>query len=116
MWAPSIHKTLRTAPAMAAGVTRRIWEIGDIVDVLEAFENRRGCCLNQTDTPENEEAVRDLRRTAFSSQCWPIAGSLKRRFVDRELSPKPLRFDGLVHVPARERIVYCLVVTGEREP
>ncbi len=33
-----IHKTLRTAPAMAAGVTSRLWEIGDIVDVLEAWE------------------------------------------------------------------------------
>ena len=29
-----IHKTLRTA----AGVTKRLWEIGDIVDIIEAFE------------------------------------------------------------------------------
>lgn len=35
-----IHKTLRTTPAMAAGVTSRLWEIGDIVGVLEAWENR----------------------------------------------------------------------------
>jgi hypothetical protein len=34
-----IHKTLRTTPAMAAKVTKRHWEIGDIVDVLEAWEN-----------------------------------------------------------------------------
>jgi IS1 family transposase len=33
-----ILKTLRTTPAMAAGITRRLWEIGDIVDVLEAWE------------------------------------------------------------------------------
>ena len=33
-----IHKTLRTTPAMAAGVTKRLWEIGDIVDMLEAWE------------------------------------------------------------------------------
>lgn len=33
-----IHKTLRTTPAMAAGVTDRLWEIDDIVDVLEAWE------------------------------------------------------------------------------
>jgi hypothetical protein len=33
-----IYKTLRTRPAMAAGVTSRLWEIGDIVDVLEAWE------------------------------------------------------------------------------
>jgi IS1 family transposase len=33
-----IHKTLRTTPAMAAGITKRLWEMGDIVDVLEAWE------------------------------------------------------------------------------
>jgi IS1 family transposase len=33
-----IHKTLRTTPAMAAGVSDRLWEIGDIVGVLEAWE------------------------------------------------------------------------------
>jgi IS1 family transposase len=32
------HKTLRTAPAMAANITKRLWESGDIVDVLEAWE------------------------------------------------------------------------------
>jgi IS1 family transposase len=36
-----IHKTLRTTPAMAAGVTKRLWEIGDIVDVLEAWETAK---------------------------------------------------------------------------
>jgi hypothetical protein len=33
-----IHKTLRTTPAMAANITKRLWEISDIVDVLEAWE------------------------------------------------------------------------------
>jgi IS1 family transposase len=35
-----IHKTLRTTPAMAAGVTSRLWEIGDIADVLEVWETQ----------------------------------------------------------------------------
>src|SRR5205807_367352 len=34
-----IHKTLRVTPAMAARVTDRLWEIGDIVKVLEDFES-----------------------------------------------------------------------------
>jgi IS1 family transposase len=34
-----IHKTLRTTPAMAAGVTKRLWEMNDVVDVLEAWES-----------------------------------------------------------------------------
>ena len=33
-----IHKTLRITPAMAAGVTKRLWEIGDVVKVLEAWQ------------------------------------------------------------------------------
>ena len=33
-----VHKTLRTTPAMAAGVTKRLWEMSDVVDVLEAWE------------------------------------------------------------------------------
>jgi hypothetical protein len=33
-----IHKTLRTTPAMAAGVTKRLWEVSDVVDVLETWE------------------------------------------------------------------------------
>jgi hypothetical protein len=30
-----VHKTLRVTPAMAANVTKRLWEMSDIVDVLE---------------------------------------------------------------------------------
>jgi hypothetical protein len=33
-----INKTLRVTPAMAAGVTDKLWEIGDMVKVLEAWE------------------------------------------------------------------------------
>jgi hypothetical protein len=33
-----IHKTLRVTPAMAAGVTDKLWEISDVVNVLEKWE------------------------------------------------------------------------------
>jgi IS1 family transposase len=33
-----IHKSLRVTPAMAAGVTDRLWSVADIVTVLEAWE------------------------------------------------------------------------------
>jgi len=32
-----IHKTLKVTPAMAAGITDRLWEIADMVNVLEAW-------------------------------------------------------------------------------
>ena len=46
MLSSGLHKVMKTllillaapTPAMAANVTKRIWEIGDIVDVLEAWE------------------------------------------------------------------------------
>jgi len=33
-----IHKTLRVTPAMAAGVTEKLWEVADMVAVLEQWE------------------------------------------------------------------------------
>ncbi len=36
-----LHSKLRTSPAMAAGVTNKLWEIGDIVALIEAEEAKR---------------------------------------------------------------------------
>src|SRR6202167_1819635 len=36
-----VHQTLKVSPAMAAGVTDRLWEMVDVVDVLDAFEAKR---------------------------------------------------------------------------
>jgi hypothetical protein len=33
-----IHQTLRMTPAMAAGVTKKLWEMSDMVQVLEDWE------------------------------------------------------------------------------
>ncbi len=37
-----IHSTLRMTPAMAAGVSGRLWEIGDIVKLVEDGEPKPG--------------------------------------------------------------------------
>jgi IS1 family transposase len=37
-----IHQTLRVTPAMAAGVTDRLWEISDIVALVEASDPKPG--------------------------------------------------------------------------
>ena len=37
-----IHKTLKMTPAMAAGVTPKLWEMADMVKVLEDWEARTG--------------------------------------------------------------------------
>jgi IS1 family transposase len=36
-----IHQTLKVTPAMAASVTDRLWEMGDLVDMIEAWEGRK---------------------------------------------------------------------------
>jgi hypothetical protein len=33
-----IHQTLKVTPAMAAGVTDRLWEMSNLVEMIEAFE------------------------------------------------------------------------------
>jgi hypothetical protein len=33
-----IHQTLKVTPAMAAGVTDRLWEMTDMVEMIEAWE------------------------------------------------------------------------------
>jgi IS1 family transposase len=36
-----IHRTLRTSPAMAAGVTSKLWEVSDLVALLVAAESKK---------------------------------------------------------------------------
>jgi IS1 family transposase len=36
-----IHQTLKITPAMAAGVTQRLWEMTDVVEMIEAWEQTK---------------------------------------------------------------------------
>jgi hypothetical protein len=40
-----IHQSLRVTPAMAAGVTAKLWSITDMVRVIEECEDRRSDAL-----------------------------------------------------------------------
>lgn len=35
-----IHRSLRVTPAMAGGVTKRLWDVSDLVALLESEERR----------------------------------------------------------------------------
>src|SRR5205823_4534551 len=49
-----IHQTLKVTPAMAAGVTERLWEIGDIVKVLEDWETENARVKPVFEVQENK--------------------------------------------------------------
>jgi hypothetical protein len=38
-----LHQTLKVSPATAAGVTDLLWEMTDVVDMLDAFEAKQKC-------------------------------------------------------------------------
>ena len=54
-----LHQTLNVSPAMAAGVTDRLWEMVDVIDVLDAFEAKR----------------KRAAKAVFEVERWAIGGS-----------------------------------------
>ena len=38
---PRIHKTLRTSPAQAAGLTERLWDMADVVRLVDQADTER---------------------------------------------------------------------------
>jgi hypothetical protein len=42
---PHSIRRSNVSPAMAAGVTDRLWEMSDLVDMIEAFEAETGCLI-----------------------------------------------------------------------
>ena len=61
-----IHKTLRTSPAMAAGIETRLWSMEDMVRLIEEREDlRTGALLGRmTVTIQTETLPKcDLRHT-----------------------------------------------------
>ena len=47
-----IHETLKITPAVAAGVTDRLWEMSDMVQVIESWEAKRAETKRLTATAE----------------------------------------------------------------
>jgi hypothetical protein len=49
-----IHQTLKVTPAMAAGVTTRLWEMDDLVKVIEAWEAENAVAGTTYETGPNK--------------------------------------------------------------
>ena len=63
-----LHQTLKVSPAMAAGVTDRLWEMVDVVDVLDAFEAKR----------------KRATKPVFEVEQWRISGPLAAHSCTRD--------------------------------
>ena len=48
-----IHQTLKVTPAMAAGVTNRLWEMSDVISVVEAWDTAETRQKQRVDEPIN---------------------------------------------------------------
>jgi hypothetical protein len=102
-----IHKTLRTAPAMAAGVTSRLWEIGDIVGVLEAWEASNDWC--------------GCEREAFAPQ--EMGESWKYRHHPEGPNPQAMVYETSEGVnlngssgPNKDALAISFLIPGGRKP
>ena len=93
-----VHKTLRVTPAMAAGVTSRLWEIGDIVAVIEAWEAEQATAGITYEVGENRIGggfyVKVLPR--YSEPMKPVYG-----FKSREEAEAWIERDRASHRPGR---------------
>lgn len=80
-----VHTTLRCSPAMAAGVDYRLWDIKDIVAMIEAYENSNctlpgiwdwglGTSLPQPQVP-SPPLVRSQKRSQLRRQAFPLGNA-----------------------------------------
>ncbi len=93
-----LHKTLRMTPAMAAGVTHRLWEIGDIVAVIEAWEAEQATAGTTYEIGENRIGggfyVKALPR--YGEPLEPVYG-----FKTRDEADAWVEADRAKHRPGR---------------
>jgi hypothetical protein len=66
-----IHRTLRMSPAMAAGVTDRLWDVADLVALWEAYESRREERAAQMAQWEYLIELLEITPTGFYENCTP---------------------------------------------
>jgi hypothetical protein len=87
-----VHQTLKVSPAMAAGVTDKLWEISDIVQVLEDYEAQR-------DTePQFEPERNRIGDGWFVRVTFPNGekDSIRNHFATREDAIRWIRCEAVV--------------------
>ena len=93
-----LHQTLKVSAAMAAGVMDRLWEIGDIVAVIEAWEAEQATAGTVYEIGENRIGggfyVKALPR--YGEPMEPVYG-----FKSRAEAETWIEADRAKHQPGR---------------
>jgi hypothetical protein len=92
-----IHRTLGTSPAMAAGVTDRLWSVEDLVALWEAYEQREGGKSGVVLADSHMSKERDQQ---LSNDSWDL--SQERAFIENLFCQ---RFNFFI-------VIFSLVVAG----
>src|SRR5258708_6674723 len=66
-----MHKTLKMTPAMASGVSKRLWSMEDIVALIEQREAGPGYTAGDSDRPSIPHRPR-RRATGRRRDCRPV--------------------------------------------
>lgn len=87
-----VHQTLKVSPAMAAGVTDRLWEMSDIVAVLEGWEAQQG------GEPSFEPEENQIGEGWLVRVTWPNGekGSIYNNFATKADAVKWIRCEAVV--------------------
>ena len=95
-----VHQTLKVSPAMAAGVTDRLWDVSDIVQVLADWEARR-VAEPAFDVGENKIGGGYFVRITFpTGKTETVYG-----FVTKSDAIKWIRCEAIVWLYGRRKLV-----------
>ena|ERR1043166_7274826 len=94
-----VHQTLRVTPAMAAGVTDRLWDVGDVVSVIEAWE------AEQAVAGITYEVAKDRIGEGYHVRVLPRYGKAETTFgfADEAAAIAFIEADRAKHRPGRRR-------------
>ena len=94
-----IHQTLRVTPAMAAGVTAKLWDVSDIVALVEAWEEDHA--KNGTAYELETVAIGDSYQVRRIERYQPIVTEF---FPTKEAAEAWIAADQASHRPGRRRL------------
>jgi hypothetical protein len=95
-----IHQTLKVTPAMAAGVTNKLWEMSDLVAMIEAWE------AEHAKTGTVYEVAKDTIGDGYHVRRIPAKKKPRRSGASSQNGAQPVVTSCLNHHPPRQNPLY----------